>query len=175
MEDAIRDAWCHAAQRLRDLGAHVAPIAVPGWSPTPTRRAGLLLIEAEAAALHEPLIDDPAAATPAFRAALAYGRGLNGVKLARALFALAEARAGILRALDACDALLLPTAPQRAFAHGTPVPHDQADFCAIANIAGLPAIALPWPAEGLPASIQLLGRAHAEALLVGLAEALMAS
>jgi aspartyl-tRNA(Asn)/glutamyl-tRNA(Gln) amidotransferase subunit A len=172
MEPAIRMAWEAAAQRLRDLGAAVVPVAVPGWQPTPTRRAGLLLIEAEAAALHEALIDDPEAASVPFRAALAYGRGLDGIRLARAMFRLAEAGAGVLRALDGCDALLLPTAPQRAFAHGAPPPADQAEFCAIANIAGLPALSLPWPAEGLPAAVQLLGRAHAEALLVGLAEAL---
>jgi len=172
MEAAVRAAWEAAAQLLRDLGASVAPVPVPGWDPSPTRRAGLLWIEAEAAALHEALIDDPAAATPAFRAALDYGRRLTGIRLARALFRLDEARAGVLRALDTCDALLLPTAPQRAFAHGTPAPPDQADFCAIANVAGLPALAMPWPAEGLPASIQLIGRPHAEALLVSLAEAL---
>jgi aspartyl-tRNA(Asn)/glutamyl-tRNA(Gln) amidotransferase subunit A len=66
----------------------------------------------------------------------------------------------------------MPTAPQRAFAHGTPTPPDQADFTALANIAGLPAIALPWPADGLPASVQIVARSHAEALIVGLAEAL---
>jgi aspartyl-tRNA(Asn)/glutamyl-tRNA(Gln) amidotransferase subunit A len=174
MEAAMRAAWEEAADRLRALGAVVEPVAVPGWDPSPVRRAGLLWIEAEAAALHEALIDDPAAATPAFRAALDYGRKLGGIRLARALFRLEEGRAGILRALDSCDLLLMPTAPQRAFAHGTPVPPDQADFCAIANIAGLPALALPWPAPGLPASIQLLGRAHAEAALVALAEALAA-
>jgi aspartyl-tRNA(Asn)/glutamyl-tRNA(Gln) amidotransferase subunit A len=176
MEAPIRAAWDAAAQRLRDRGAIVEPVEVPGWDPTPTRRAGLLLIEAEAAALHEALIDDPAAATPGFRAALAYGRKLDGIRLARAMFRLAEAKAGVLRALDACDALLMPTAPQRAFAHGTPTPADQADFCAIANIAGLPAIALPWPAEdgGLPCSVQFLGRPFEEARIVALAEALSA-
>jgi aspartyl-tRNA(Asn)/glutamyl-tRNA(Gln) amidotransferase subunit A len=96
------------------------------------------------------------------------------MRLARALFRLAEARAGALRALDACDVLLLPTAPQRAFAFGTTTPVDQADLTALANIAGLPAIALPWPAEGLPASVQIVGRAYAEALIVGIAEALSA-
>lgn len=175
MEDAVRAAWEDAADRLRALGALVEPVAVPGWEPSPVRRAGLLWIEAEAAALHEALIDDPAAATPAFRGALDYGRKLGGIRLARAVFRLEEARAGILRALDSHDLLLMPTAPQRAFAHGTPVPPDQADFCAIANIAGLPALALPWPAPGLPASVQLLGRAHAEATLVGIAEAINAA
>ena len=81
---------------------------------------------------------------------------------------------GALRALDDCDLLLMPTAPQRAFAFGTPVPPDQADFTALANIAGLPAIAIPWPSDGLPASVQLVGRAYAEAQIVGIAEALSA-
>ncbi|MGG5819402.1 amidase [Falsiroseomonas sp. HW251] len=174
LEKAIRDAWDDAAQRLRHLGATVVPVAVPGWDPGAVRRAGLLLIEAEAAALHEALIADPAATSPGFRAALQYGRDAGAVRLARATFRLAEARAGALRALDTCDALLMPTAPQRAFAFGMPTPPDQADFTALANIAGLPAIAIPWPADDLPASVQLVGRAHAEALLTGLAEALSA-
>ena len=175
MEDAIRAGWMQAADRLRDLGAIVTEVEVAGWDPGAARRAGLLLIEAEAAALHPHLLADPAAATPGFRAALAYGRDAGTVRLARALFRLAEVRAGGLRALDACDALLLPTAPQRAFAHGTPTPADQADFTALANITGLPAIALPWPAEGLPASVQLVCHAWDEARLVGLAEALSAA
>jgi aspartyl-tRNA(Asn)/glutamyl-tRNA(Gln) amidotransferase subunit A len=176
MEPVIRAAFEQAVARLRDLGARVTPAPTPGWDPGPTRRAGLLLIEAEAAALHEALIDDPAAATPPFRAALAYGRALTGIRLARALFRLEEARAAALRLLDAHDVALLPTAPQRAFPHDAPVPHDQADFTALANIAGLPALALPWPAGdgGLPCSVQLLGRPHAEAALVAIAEALTA-
>jgi aspartyl-tRNA(Asn)/glutamyl-tRNA(Gln) amidotransferase subunit A len=174
MEPALRTAWQEAAQRLRDLGASVAPVAVSGWDPGAARRAGLLLIEAEAAALHEALIADPAATSPGFRAALQYGRDAGTVRLARALFRLAEVRAGALRALDGCDLLLMPTAPQRAFAFGTPTPPDQADFTALANIAGLPAIAIPWPAEGLPASVQFVGHPYAEALLVGVTEALSA-
>ncbi|HEV7263875.1 MAG TPA: amidase [Falsiroseomonas sp.] len=171
MDPALRAAWDQAAQRLRDLGAHVVPVAVPGWSPGAARRAGLLLIEAEAAALHEALIADPAATSPAFRAALQYGRDAGTVRLARAMFRLSEVRAGALRALDGFDVLLMPTAPQRAFAFGSPPPADQADFTALANIAGLPAIAIPWPAEGLPASVQIVGRAFAEAQIVGIAEA----
>lgn len=174
MEPELRTAWHQAAERLRDLGAFVGPVEVPGWSPGAARRAGLLLIEAEAAALHEALVADPSATSPGFRAALQYGRDAGTVRLARALFRLSDVRAGALRALDACDVLLMPTAPQRAFAFGTPTPADQADFTALANIAALPAIALPWPAEGLPASVQLVGRPYAEALIVALAEALSA-
>jgi aspartyl-tRNA(Asn)/glutamyl-tRNA(Gln) amidotransferase subunit A len=176
MEPAIRAAWDEAATRARALGADVGDIGIAAWEPSAARRAGLLLIEAEAAALHPHLIEDATAASPGFRAALAYGRDAGTTRLMRAIFRLAELRAAMLRALDGCDALLLPTAPQRAFPHGTPAPADQADFCAPANIAGLPAIAFPWPADdgGLPCSVQLIGRPHAEAMLVGLAEALTA-
>ncbi|NKC29600.1 amidase [Falsiroseomonas selenitidurans] len=172
MEAPVREAWAAAAAALRVLGATVVPVPMPGWDPGGARRAGLLLIEAEAAALHEAMIEDPAAASPGFRAALAYGRDAGTLRLARALFRLAEARAAALRALEAHDLLLMPTAPQRAFAHGTPAPVDQADFTGLANFAGLPALAFPWPAAdgGLPCSVQLVGRPYAEALLVGVAE-----
>jgi aspartyl-tRNA(Asn)/glutamyl-tRNA(Gln) amidotransferase subunit A len=174
IEPAQRDALEVTAQRLRALGATVEAVEMPGWDPGGARRAGLLMIEAEAAALHPDLLADPTGATPGFRAALAYGRDAGTVRLVRAMTRLTEARAAALRALDSCDLLLMPTAPQRAFAHGTPTPADQADLCAIANIAGLPAIAIPVAAEGLPASVQLVGRPYAEALIVGLAEALLA-
>lgn len=175
MEPAISTAWAEAATRLGELGATIVAVEVPHWDPGAVRRAGLLLIEAEAAALHAELLASSSAATQAFRAALAYGRDAGTVRLAKALFRLAEVRAGALRALDACDALLMPTAPQRAFPHDAPTPADQADFTALANIAGLPAIAIPWPAKDLPASVQLVGHAWDEARLVGLAEALSAS
>lgn len=177
MEGAVRTAWEDAQQRLREAGATLTPVAVPGWDLTASRRAGLLLIEAEAAALHPALIEDAAAATPEFRAALAYGRDAGAVRLVKALFRLAEVKAGALRALDDCDLLLMPTAPQRAFAHGTPAPVDQADFTALANIAGLPSIALPWPASdgGLPCSIQLVGPAYAEQAICALAAWLVAA
>jgi aspartyl-tRNA(Asn)/glutamyl-tRNA(Gln) amidotransferase subunit A len=176
MEPGARAAAVAALDRLRARGARCLSIAMPGWSPAAARRAGLLLSEAEAARDLGALIDDPAAASEAYRAALRYGRDCGAPRLARALGVLAAARAAALRALAACDALLLPTAPQRAFAHGAAVPEDQADFTALANIAGLPALAFPCPATdgGLPGSLQLVGPAWGEARLVALAEAIMA-
>jgi aspartyl-tRNA(Asn)/glutamyl-tRNA(Gln) amidotransferase subunit A len=175
VEPALRHALDQAARSLGRRGAEVADLPMPGWDPGAARRAGLLLIEAEAAAIHHALLEDPRAASPAFRAALAYGRDAGAVRIVRALHRLAETRAAALHALDACELLLLPTTPQRAFPHGTPPPADQADFTALANIAGLPAIALPWPVEsgGLPASVQLVGPPHAEALLTAVAALLM--
>jgi aspartyl-tRNA(Asn)/glutamyl-tRNA(Gln) amidotransferase subunit A len=64
--------------------------------------------------------------------------------------------------------LIVPTAPQVAFAQGTRPPNNQADFTALANIAGLCAICIPIgrTAEGLPVGVQLIGPAGGEAMLV---------
>lgn len=84
---------------------------------------------------------------------------------------LARTRAALHAALGQDGVLLMPTAPQVAFAHDTRAPVSQADFTALANIAGLPALALPsgWSADGLPVSVQLVGPAGSEASLIALA------
>jgi len=65
----------------------------------------------------------------------------------------------------------LPTAPQAAFAHGARAPSNQADFTCLANIAGLPALAIPAGrnADNLPVGIQLVGPAGSEDRLFALA------
>jgi aspartyl-tRNA(Asn)/glutamyl-tRNA(Gln) amidotransferase subunit A len=84
---------------------------------------------------------------------------------------LSEVKDKLLNSLGDDGVLLLPTAPQAAFAHGTRAPVNQADFTGLANIAGLPAIALPsgWTADGLPVSVQLVGPAGSERRLISLA------
>jgi aspartyl-tRNA(Asn)/glutamyl-tRNA(Gln) amidotransferase subunit A len=64
--------------------------------------------------------------------------------------------------------LITPTAPQAAFEQGSKVPSNQADFTALANIAGLPAITIPMGADeaGRPIGVQLIGPAGAEAMLI---------
>jgi aspartyl-tRNA(Asn)/glutamyl-tRNA(Gln) amidotransferase subunit A len=83
----------------------------------------------------------------------------------------AAVKAVLLEALGDDGVVLLPTAPQTAFAHGGRPPSNQADFTGLANIAGLPAIALPsgWSDDGLPVSVQLVGPAGSERRLIGLA------
>lgn len=70
--------------------------------------------------------------------------------------------------------LLMPTTPHVAFAHGTRPPASQADFTGLANVAGLPALALPSGQDptGLPASVQLVGPAGSERRLIALARQL---
>ena len=90
---------------------------------------------------------------------------------------LASVKAMLVSALGDDGVLLMPTAPQTAFAHGTRAPANQADFTGLANIAGLPAIALPsgWSDDGLPVAEQLVGPAGTESRLIALARQLDAA
>lgn len=84
---------------------------------------------------------------------------------------LTRVRIDLVAALGTAGVLLLPTAPQIAFSHDGNAPANQADFTGLANIAGLPAIAIPagWSDDGLPVSVQLVGPAHSELRLIALA------
>ncbi len=87
---------------------------------------------------------------------------------------LSDVKSMLINGLGDDAVMLLPTAPQAAFAHGTRPPVNQADFTGLANIAGLPAIALPsgWSEDGLPVSVQLVGPAGSERRLISLARQL---
>lgn len=147
-EPAVREAFARALDILRDLGAIIQPVSIPGWAPTPARRDGLLISEAEAAELHPELMGPDGATTPegvseSFAAALRYGRDASAARLAGAYRRIAEIGVATRAALAGVDALILPTAPQTAFAHDAKVPAAQADFTALANFAKLPAVSVP--------------------------------
>lgn len=177
-EEAVSAAFAALAGRARAAGARLEPLTLPDWEPAATRRAGLLVAEAEAAHLHGPAIAaDPEGFSEAYRRMLDYGARAPAVRLAAAHDRLRRAGHAARRALAAgLDALLMPTAPQRAFPHGAAAPESQADLTALANAAGLPAVAFPLPAPdgGLPASAQLVGPAWSEGRLIALARALHA-
>ncbi len=174
-EDEIRAAYDALLGRARASGAEIVDVEIPGWDTGRARRAGLLVSEAEAGSLIGADLDArPEAFSAEFRAMINYGRKAPGERIAAAYHALDQLGLAARNALDAVDALILPTAPQRAFPHGTPAPANQADFTALANIAGLPAVAfpLPGPDSEPPTSAQLIGRPFAEGALLGLAQAL---
>lgn len=93
---------------------------------------------------------------------------LQGLPTAPTL--LAETRAALVGALGADAVLLMPTAPQAAFAHGARPPASQADFTGLGNVAGLPALAVPsgFDAQGLPVSVQLVAPAGRDRALLAL-------
>jgi aspartyl-tRNA(Asn)/glutamyl-tRNA(Gln) amidotransferase subunit A len=80
-----------------------------------------------------------------------------------------EETADILRREIASNGVLItPTTPQTAFRQGDVAPSNQADFTALANIAGLPSLTIPIGRDenDLPIGIQLTGPVGGEAMLI---------
>ena len=104
-----------------------------------------------------------------------FGRQASAEKLVAVAGVLRRAKIGVMRALDEVDAIVMPTEPFRAFPHGQGKDSRQGDLTTLASIAGLPALAVPWPAADgeLPASMQIVGRPYEEARLVALAGVLV--
>lgn len=129
-----------------------------------SRRAGLILSEVEGYQAHERrLKNHPEGFSDFFRGMLEYGRDLPSERVEAAYAHVKSLREELLP-----DFILMPTAPQTAFRFGDPVPANQADFTAFANLADRPSIAFPLGKDrrGLPASAQIVGPRGREADLV---------
>jgi aspartyl-tRNA(Asn)/glutamyl-tRNA(Gln) amidotransferase subunit A len=136
-----------------------------------SRRAGLILSEVEGYRAHERrLASKPDGFSDFFRGMLEYGRDLPQERIDAAY-----AHVKALRIADFDDFILMPTAPQLAFKFGDPVPANQADFTAFANLADRPAIAfrLGKDRRGLPASAQIVGPRGREADLIATVRAFL--
>lgn len=176
-EPAVLEGYAAFLDRLRRSGVTLKPVEIAGWDPGKARRAGLLLSEAEGGALIGADLDRGGDGfSDGFRKLIDYGRAARGERVANAYREIEALRYATRATLRMVDAILLPTAPQRAFPHGTPAPANQADFTAIANIAGAPAVAFPLPAAdgGLPISAQVIGPHWSEHRLLAIAERLFA-
>jgi len=157
LDPVVAQAYAQLCEQLTQDGVVWVDIDVPLWQATAMRQAGLLLSERDAA-VHwtTHLGADLTGLSDGFARMLRYPERAGAAKLAQAQALLDTVRADAARVFAHVDLLLMPTTPQTAFHHDAPVPVNQADFTALANVWGAPALAFPLRTGDLPASAQLL-------------------
>ncbi|MEP6557866.1 MAG: amidase family protein, partial [Burkholderiales bacterium] len=175
MHPAVLAAWHDSAHRLEQLGATIVPIRLPEWYFELSRPAGLI-IASEAYSLHRAYIED--AAVPigdAVRGRVCAARELAPGAYAETLRVMGERRRSFAAWFDRLDAVLLPTAavpapPVDEIDEASPIPGH---LTRPANYLGLCALALPAGLhEGLPISVQIVGKPFAERTVLEIGKAL---
>ena len=157
LDPVVAQAYAQLCEQLTQDGVVWVDVDVPLWQPTALRQAGLLLSERDGAAYWtDRLGTDLPGLSDGFARMLRYPERAGAAKLAQAQALLDTVRADAARVFGAVDLLLMPTTPQTAFHHNDPVPVNQADFTALANVWGAPALAFPLRTGDLPASAQWL-------------------
>jgi Asp-tRNA(Asn)/Glu-tRNA(Gln) amidotransferase A subunit family amidase len=157
LDPVVAQAYAQLCEQLTQAGVQWVDVDVPLWQPTALRQAGLLLSERDGASYWtDRLGTDLPGLSEGFARMLRYPERAGAAKLAQAQALLDTVRADAARVFGAVDLLLMPTTPQTAFHHDVPVPVNQADFTALANVWGAPALAFPLRTGDLPASGQLL-------------------
>jgi aspartyl-tRNA(Asn)/glutamyl-tRNA(Gln) amidotransferase subunit A len=157
LDPVVAQAYAQLCEQLTQAGVQWVDVDAPLWQPTTLRQAGLLLSERDAAAYWtDRLGADFSGLSEGFARMLRYPERAGAAKLAQAQALLDAVRADAARVFAHVDLLLMPTTPQTAFHHDDPVPVNQADFTALANVWGAPALAFALRTGDLPASAQLL-------------------
>jgi Asp-tRNA(Asn)/Glu-tRNA(Gln) amidotransferase A subunit family amidase len=161
-EEALRRC-AQAFGETRPVALQLAPLEI-----AQTRRAALLLMEAEILAAHR---DELARASARLWKLLDYAKRKSAADAAHADRMLDAHVVRVRRLLETVDVLLLPTVPSPPPALGVEEPANLADFTALASLAGCPALSLPLP-DGL--GLQLVGAPGSELRLLELGEILHA-
>ncbi len=166
-----------AAERFAAAMARVAPVfgsaqpvalQIAPLDIAATRRAALLLMEAEILAAHGDALQG---ASEYLLGLLAYAEKKSAADFARADRRLDAYVVKVRQLFESFDVLLLPTCPSLPPVYGAPEPANLADLTALASLAGCPALSLPLP-DG--AGLQLVGAPGSDLRLLELGEILCA-
>ena len=164
----VRQALARALDTLRQTGYEIRTVAIEHAARTADVYVHIVL--PEASWYHALTIDVHAERySPEVRLRLQMGRYILAQDYVRAMFLRGVLTRAVTRALDGCDALLLPTLPIPAPPLGAgsidvdgekqPVRAVMLRLTQLFNITGHPAIALPAgrTRDGWPVSLQLVG------------------
>ena len=142
------------------------------WDFARTRRAGLLLMEAEMLATYATdMTNAEHPVSPRFRQMLDFAASKSAADYAVADRVLDAATLKMRRLFAQVDVLVLPTTPQGAFPLDGPVPDSVADLTSFASLSGCPAVSFPMGnlPDGMPVGLQLVGARGSDLRLLELA------
>ncbi|HEX8778858.1 MAG TPA: amidase [Rhodanobacter sp.] len=168
----VADLFESAVARLAHALGERRTVDFADWDFARTRRAGLLLMEAEMlGTFAEDLADSAHPVSPRFRDMLGYAARKSAADYARADRVLDAATLKMRRLFSQIDVLVLPTTPCGAFPLGGAEPDNHADLTSFASLAGCPAVSIPMGtlANGLPVGLQLVGGRGSDLRLLELA------
>jgi len=174
VEPAVSNAFGKAVALFQRLGAEIHELSLPTYDVVRGRRAVFVRVEVEAAAAHGQLYrSEPERFSPEMRGYLDWGLKAGALRLVEADYTMDVAVREVGRCFQAVDAVVTPTTPQAAFPFGGSIPDTQGDFCALANMAGCPAISLPMGlnADGLPLGLQIMAPVGQDKRVLAIASA----
>jgi aspartyl-tRNA(Asn)/glutamyl-tRNA(Gln) amidotransferase subunit A len=183
---AARSAFTSAAGALTAHGAAVVEVDAPSFAHA--RWHADRIVGVEAGVVHADLLASAGdGLTAATRDRLGSADRIDGPTYFRAVTHAGAVRAGFDRALRRVDVLLAPGVASTAPAYGAegleidgrwrPLSHVLCHNMAAANLAGVPAVAVPTGQadDGLPVGVQLIGPSGSDGRLLSVAEALHAA
>ena len=170
LEPEVKTAFTRFLDLLRAAGATIVRLDLSPWDPSKTRRAGLLISEAEGHLYYaEQLGAELPGLTPGIASMLRYPEKAGIARLTTAYRHIEAVRTACMDAFCQADLLALPTTPQTSFPHASKAPDNQADCTALANVARSPAISLPFVTDPLPIGVQLMAAPGDDLRLLALA------
>jgi len=172
VERDVIDVFDAALARLKGELGERRPVDFSDWDFARTRRAGLLLMEAEMVnTFATELADEAYPVSSTFRDMVGFAAKKSAAEYAAADLVLDAATLKMRRLFAQVDVLVLPTTPQGAFPLDGPVPSSQADLCGFASLAGCPAVSIPMGTlpNGMPIGLQLVGARGSDLRLLELA------
>ncbi|MEM7032090.1 MAG: amidase family protein [Chloroflexota bacterium] len=182
VDPQVRRITEQAAKRFADFGCHVEAVN-PGWDD-PREGAAIAWYVSLAARLGESYDQHPEAFEPSLVKMIEDGRRVSGVEHARASLARTTFYEQTRQFFTNYDLLLTPQMPLGAWPvdqwppeiDKTPTPSmfDRLSFTFPFNLTGQPAASVPcgFTDEGLPVALQIVGRWHADTLVLQAAAAM---
>ncbi len=181
VDPEVRQLTRAAAQRFADFGCHVEAVD-PGWAD-PRDLGGLAWCVSFAARLGEQYRQQPDWFEPSLAAMIEFGMLATGVDYVNVSLQRTAFQQYAQRFFTNYDLLLTPQMPLGAWLvdqppatiEGKPTPSmfDRLAFTFPFNMTGQPAASVPcgFTSEGLPVALQIVGRWHADTLVLQAAAA----